>query len=334
MPAYHQHMAQNRDFYEVLGVSRGASADDIRSAYRRLARKFHPDVNKDPEAATRFAEVTEAYDVLSDEKKRKEYDRYGHVAGAGASAGGGGWRGAAGPGGAKTYTWTSAGGPEMDADFADVFAQMFGGAGARSPFGSGGFGGGRSAGSAAAPARGRDVHHAITISFMSAALGGKETLRHEAAGSEETIEVTIPPGVDSGSKLRIKGKGQPGQFGGERGDLILTLQVGAHPYFRRDGLDALIDVPLSIAEATFGTRTSVPLLQGTVELTVPPGTSSGQKLRIRGKGIKDAKGRLGDFYAVAQVVAPSLASLSPESQEKLREIAQELKNPRSGPPWG
>lgn len=323
-------MASQRDFYEVLGVKRDASADEIRSAYRKLARQFHPDVNKDPKAAERFSEVTEAYDVLADAEKRKQYDRFGRSGVGGSARQGAG----AGPGGARTYTWTA--GPQgADGDFGDIFEQFFGGAGTRSPFG-GGFGKQTaSPGASSKPRsqRGSDVQHTLTVTFMTAALGGTETLRAElTGGGSETIEVKIPPGIESGSKLRIKGKGHPSPSG-QPGDLILTVQISPHPYFQRDGLDVIIDVPITIAEATLGTKVSVPLLKGSVDLTIPSGASSGQKLRIRGKGIQGAQGKQGDFYAVIQIVAPPSDSLSDEGRKSLEQLSKELPSPRTGEPW-
>ncbi len=339
---------QPRDYYEVLGLERGANADQIRKAYRKLARQLHPDMNKAPDAAKKFGEVQEAYDVLSDDEKRKSYDRFGH-AGVGAGAAGGtgsgaGWGGGAG-GRAGRTTWTNVGGggvegADFDAgDFASVFEQMFGGAGmGGAGAGMGAGGRARSAGPRPAPAKGRDIEHTITVTFMTAALGGSEQLRFSGGGGpggEATeINVKIPPGMESGGKLRIKGKGYPSPAGGTAGDLILTVEVGQHPYFRREGLDLLIDAPLTIAEAVKGVTISVPLLkEGSVDVKVPAGISSGQKLRVRGKGIADAKGNTGDFYVVAQIVAPAAPTLSPQGRAALDQLASELINPRKSPPW-
>jgi DnaJ-class molecular chaperone len=319
-------MAQDKDYYEVLGVSRDATADQIRRAYRRLARTYHPDVNQSSDAATRFAEMQEAYEVLSDAEKRRAYDRFGRAGvgvghGPGGFGRGGTWRVDAGPGG------------QFDAsDFASVFEELFGGR-AGSPFGVGAGRPGAEAPSRPAPRRGRDLHHPLTVSFMTAALGGSEQVRVTAGGARpQTITVKIPPGVDSGEKLRVKGKGHPGGAGAAAGDIILTLNVGGHPYFRREGLDLLIDVPVTFAEATFGTRVTVPLLKGSIEIKVPPGSSSGQKLRVRDKGLTDAKGRAGDFYAVVQIVAET--DLSPRGRQLLQDLEAELKNPRKSAPWG
>ncbi len=326
-------MAKSNDYYTTLGVERTASEDDIRRAYRKLARQYHPDVNKDPEASKRFSEVTEAYDVLSDAEKRKEYDRFGRTGvGAGHAPGGG-------PGGfGGRTTWTNVGGgpgAASEVDFSEVFEQMFGG-GAGSPFGTArgpaesGFG---SRARQAQPRKGEDIHHTLAVTFITAALGGAEQLRlgqGAGDGKSETIDVKIPAGIESGAKLRIKGRGHSGREGGQRGDLLLTVHVGQHPHFRRQGLDLLIDVPITIAEAALGVTVTVPLLKGTVQIKIAPGTSSGRKLRVPGKGIVNAKGEKGDFYAVVQIHAPE--QLSEQGQRLLEELSKELKNPReSGP---
>ena len=317
-------MAQDRDYYEVLGVGRNATADEIRRAYRRLARQYHPDVSQSSDAADRFAEMQEAYEVLSDAEKRRAYDRFGR-AGVGVGQGPGGF----GRGGA----WQVNVGPgdQFDAsDFSSVFEELFGGR-RGSPFGAGTGRPGAQAPGRAAPQRGRDLRHMLTASFMTAAQGGSEQVHVSAGGSSETLTVKIPPGIDTGEKLRVKGKGHPGSGGGPAGDIILTVQVGRHPYFRREGLDLLIDVPVTIAEATFGTTVTVPLLKGSVEIKVPPGASSGQKLRVKGQGLANAKGRTGDFYAVVQIAAEK--DLSPRGRELLQELETELKNPRKSAPW-
>lgn len=321
-------MAQSNDYYQILGVDRKASEDDIRRAYRKLARKYHPDVNKDPDAAKRFSEVTEAYDVLSDPQKRKDYDRFGRTGvGAGHSPGSGRTR----------STWTNAGpgGFRADvsgADFSDIFEQMFSSGGGASPFGAGtGFGSGAKQ---PPPRKGQDVHHSLSVTFLTAVLGGTEQLRlgsNAAQGKPETIDVKIPAGIESGTKMRLKGRGQRSFDGGPSGDLILTVNVGHHPFFRRDGLDLLVDVPITIAEAALGTTVTVPLLKGSVQIKIAPGTSSGRKLRVKGQGITDAKGATGDFYAVVQIVAPT--SLSDRSTQALKELSKELENPRSSGPF-
>lgn len=314
-----------KDYYELLGVSRNATADEIRRAYRRLARQFHPDVNKSPDAATRFAEINEAYEVLSDAKKRKTYDQFGHtrVGAAGPGGFGGGrvrWSDfAGGPGGFET----GRAGPGIDPDdLGSLFEQMFSGRGGPSPFAGPGH-------AAAPPQRGSDLQHELTISFLTAARGGQEQLHLRQQGSDERISVKIPPGIESGAKLRIKGKGQPGPGG--YGDLILTVKVGKHPYFRREGLDLLVDVPITIAEAVTGAVATVPLLSGSVSIKIPPGASSGRKLRVKGRGIADGKGKQGDFYAVVQIAAPD--RITEKARSLIQQLAGELKNPRDSAPW-
>jgi DnaJ-class molecular chaperone len=315
-------MGRDKDYYQLLGVGRDASAEEIRKAYRRLARQYHPDVNKSSDAATRFAEVQEAYDVLSDAEKRKAYDRFGRAAvGVGQGPGGfGGWGVDFGPGGRGA------------ADFTSFFEDIFGRA-AGSPFEAAATGTRERRGAArrGAAHRGEDVRMALTVSFMTAALGGTEQVRVDTDSRAQTIDVRIPAGIASGAQLRLRGKGGAGIAGGPAGDLILDVTVGAHPYFRREGLDLLVDVPVTLAEAGLGTRVEVPLLRGTVEIRVPPGAGSGRRLRVPGRGISDASGRSGDFHAVVQVVAPG--ELSEAGRRALTELAGELQNPRESAPW-
>ncbi|MHC4427810.1 MAG: DnaJ C-terminal domain-containing protein [Planctomycetota bacterium] len=303
------------DYYSVLGVERNASAEEIRKAYRSLAREYHPDVNKSADAATRFAEVTEAYEVLSDAEKRKAYDRFGH-AGVGV-----------GQGPSHAGGWTAADFGDAG-DFASVFQDLFG----RGPAAPGGFGQRWRAPPPAPPRRGESVRHAITVSFMTGCLGGTEQIRlTTSSGGTQTIDVKIPPGIASGTQLRVRGQGATGEAGGPPGDLLLTVTVGRHPYFRRDGLDVLLDLPVTIAEAVFGTTVTVPLLKDRVELKVPAGTSSGQKLRVKGKGITDPKGRRGDFLAVVQIVCPE--NIDDAGRAALKELADKLPDPRASAPW-
>jgi len=312
------HCTMARDYYEVLGVTRGASDDDIRKAHRRLAKDFHPDRNKSPEAGKRFSEVQEAYDTLSDPQKRKAYDRFGHAGTAGSPFGGG-------PSGA--------GGPWQNVNPEDL-EDMLGGLGGIGDFlrGSGGVGSrGRTGRTGRSAARaGSNVELETTVDFTTAAVGGVRsvTLRNSEDGKPTTFDVRIPPGVATGSLLRIAGRGSHGIGGGPAGDLVLHIQVAPHPHFRRDGLDILIDVPITIAEASLGTKVSVPLLKGTVDVRVPAGTSSGKRVRVPGKGVAPPNKSPGDFYAVIQIVAPP--SLSDQDQSALREIGERLPNPREG----
>ncbi|MFO0828028.1 MAG: DnaJ C-terminal domain-containing protein [Phycisphaerales bacterium] len=322
-----------RDYYEVLGVSRTATADEIRKAHRRLARKYHPDVSKAPDSTKKFAEVQEAYDVLGDADKRKLYDQFGHAGvhgHPGAAPGGAAEAGPFGAGGPFRQgpfrtTWSSgdASGWSDDAEaFDSVFGDLFGSRRGRA--------GGRS--TRPTPQEGDDIEHTVSIPFTVAASGGTESLRMTRAdGTSQQLDVKIPAGINSGAKMRIKGKGQTGRSGGPPGDLILIVHVAEHPWFRRDGLDLYLDVPITIVEAALGAVLEVPLLKGSVKLRVPAGTSSGAKLRAKGKGIADAKGETGDFYAVVRVVAPE--KLSDADRAMLEKLGATLPNPRAETPW-
>jgi curved DNA-binding protein len=303
-------MAQ-RDYYESLGVARTATADEIKRAHRKLALKFHPDRNKNnKEAEEKFKEIQEAYDVLSDSTKRQNYDQFGHAGVGGAASGAGGARNGdpfeafrrAQQGGRKGQSgWRASPGVTVEdfdfgnaggGDFSQIFEQMFG-AGAK---------GGRSRGrSRPEPQRGADLEHPVTLTFEQAARGSDLTLKVDREGKIETIDVKIPPGVKDGSRVRIKGRGQ--QTGGEPGDLFIVTSVLPHRYFRREGLDVLLDVPVSMYEALLGAKIEVPTLDTKVTLTIPPGTSSGAKLRIKGRGIERA-GEKGDQLVIVKVVVP------------------------------
>jgi len=301
-------MAQ-RDYYEILGVSKSASADEIKKAHRKLVRKYHPDVNKnnDPSSTERFKEVQEAYDVLSDETKRANYDQFGHAGvNAGqtggshaqgdpfeafrrAQAGARGGRGGRGPS-VEEFNFGGGGG-----DFSEIFEQMFGGA-------RGGGARGRQGrpGPQSAP-RGNDIQHPVTLEFHQAFHGTTLPLQINRGGRLETIDIKIPPGVKDGSKIRLKGKGE--SAGGEAGDLYIVVTVRPHDYFRRNGLDILLDVPISVYEAVLGTKIEVPTMEGKVTVTIPPGTNSGAKLRIKGRGVKRGE-ETGDQYVVVKIIVP------------------------------
>lgn len=304
------------DYYAVLGIARDADADAVRSAYRSLARQYHPDVNQDDEARQRFQQITAAYEVLSDPKKRQAYDRFGR-AGVGASR-----ARSDGMSGGVRYPWPGgAAGPDDHPDFAEFVEQIF----------RGHPGGPMPRASRPAQRRGQDLKQTLTVSFLTAAQGGVERVGSTSGRDAQRLEVRIPPGVEPGTRLRLKGRGRPGVNGGPPGDLIVTVEVGEHPWFRRDGLDIELDVPVTIAEAALGTTVTVPLLEGNAELKIPAGAASGRKLRLRGRGIRDASGRSGDFLAVIQIVAPK--KLSRRGTELLQELSDELQNPRDGGPW-
>ncbi len=296
-----------RDPYEVLGVSKTASEDEIRAAYRKLARTHHPDVSTEPDADAKFAEVQKAYEILSDAEKRAAYDRFGRAGVPGAPGG---------PGG----NW---GGQQVDpGDFQDIFEQMFGGGGPGA--GPGGFSGSGPRTARRAPRRGADIPRSVTVTFQTAALGGREHLELQD-GSD--VDLRIPAGIDEGAKLRIRGRGGVGTDAGERGDVIVTVHIGRHPWLTRQGLDLSVDVPITITEAAIGTKVRISLLKGSLELRVPPGSSSGTRLRVRGQGITPESGEAGDLYAVITVVAPK--GLSEQDRAALASISGRLPDPRA-----
>jgi len=315
-----------RDYYEVLGVSREASEAEVKRAYRELARKLHPDVNKEPDAAARFAEAQEAYETLSDPEKRKQYDRFGK---AGASVG----AGAAGP----NVRWSSGGDVDFDLDdLGSVFDAFFGGQ--RSGFG--GFrshtGRPRSAGPSAPPRQARqDLQHTLEIDFMTAVRGGKRSFKLRSGSRERTIEVTIPKGIADGARLRVRDAGGTGPHT----SVIITVRVRPHPIFTRGAgegesdLDIWLEVPLTLSEAALGARVTVPTLEGTVDITVPPGVRSGRRLRLKGLGIEDSSGKKGDLYAVVAIVPPAPDVITDEDREALARLGARQPNPRTGRGW-
>lgn len=325
-----------RDLYEVLGLDRGASAEDLKRAYRSLARKHHPDLNPDdkPAAEKRFKELQEAYDVLSDPEKRKLYDLYGKAAFEGA--------GAAGPraGGAE---WSARQGPGFEnVDFSQFFGTAAGGRtapGGAEDFDVGGgifeeilgrVRGGRRAGRGGHRGGG-DVESSLRIPFLTAVTGGEQPIViARPDGATETLTVKIPPGIEDGAKIRLRGKGNPGIGGGPPGSLVITVQVDPHRTFRRDGRDLLVDLPISVSEAILGARVDCPTLSGVKTLTIPPGSSSGQKLRLKGQGVPARGDRpAGDLFAVLKVVVPK--SVDEESRQLIEQFAsRNPSDPRQG----
>lgn len=316
-----------KDPYEILGVARTASADEIKRAYRRLAKQFHPDHNPgDKSAERRFKEVQAAYEVLGDADRRQQYDRFG----AGGprphfeqwSAGGAGGM----PGGASV----NFGG---FGDLADIFEQFFNRGGGAVGGAARARGGRRGGGATTRPrATGENVEHELAISFNEAARGAKRQIELSDGGAvPERIEVRIPAGIEDGQRIRLAGRGQAGPGG--RGDLFIRCRVTPHAYFRREGRDVLLDLPLTVPEAISGARVDIPTLDGVMRLTVPPGASSGTRLRLRGKGAGDPHGgEMGDMYAVIRIVVPR------DATEALRawvtEHAAEFGgNPRAGLGW-
>jgi len=313
------------DHYHTLGVPRTASAEEIRKAYRELARKYHPDLHPDDESAKeKFKKVQAAFDVLNDQSKREMYDRYGSafegVAGGGPA---GGWGGPGGPGGGFP-------GGEIDLE------SLFGGAG--------GFGdifgratGGRTKRGRQRPQQvpGEDVTARIQIPFRLAIDGGKTDVRIDRGGTAETISVTIPQGLPDGARMRLRGQGLPGSGGAAAGDLLLEVRVEPHPVYRRDGDTLELTLPVSLAEAIEGAKVDVPTPWGTIALRIPPRTSGGRKLRAAGMGVRHANGATGDLIAEVQIVLPD--SAEPAALDQLLEAAKAAErsapNPRTQLRW-
>lgn len=314
-------MADKRDYYEVLGVARNADDAAIKKAYRKLAKKYHPDMNKDnPSAEEKFKEVTEAYNILSDKEKRKLYDQFGHAA---FDEGGGN----AGAGGYQEFHYS---GDNLD----DIFDGIFGGfkgKGFGSGFHSKGFrtqdfeddGGFFGRGGRSRSQEGEDVLAKVDVTFEEAALGADKVIHFRSPdGKEESLQVHIPSGIDSGQKIRLKGKGMPGRNGGGAGNMLLEVNVLKKPGFERKGMDIYTTVEIPFATAVLGGEAIVPTLNGRVSCKIKEGTQSGTKIRLRGKGIVSMKNasEKGDEYAVIQIQVPK--HLSPDARQKLTEFVK------------
>lgn len=359
-----------RDYYDVLGVDKSASEAEIKSAFRKLAKKYHPDINKEADAADKFKEVQEAYDVLGDESKRKTYDQFGHAAFDGGAAGGnpsGNYGGFSG--------FDTSGFGFDDIDLGDILNAAFGG----------GFGGRRKTSSK--PQKGEDVLYRMKISFKDAVFGSKkeitldltdecetcngkggfnektcskchgsgkitreqsslfgsfmtQTTCDECSGrgktferkctdckgtgyvtSRKTITVTIPKGVDTGTQIRIKGKGEAGINGGPNGDIFVEFIVEKDALFEREGYDIYLTLPINIADAVLGSEKDVPILDGTIKLTIPAGSQNGDKLRVKGKGVPYLNStKVGDLYIILNVVIPT------KIDKKQKKLFEELRD--------
>ncbi len=321
-------MPDRRDFYEVLGVKRDSSREEIKRAYRVLAKKYHPDRNpNDPKAEQNFKEVQQAYEVLGDPKKRADYDQYGE-AGVG--------RFATDPHGHQVYTWGGGSAVNVE-DLEDLFSAFGGsrGSGRASIFEEfvGGFG--RRRPTRRAPERGSDEERVLPLSLEQVAHGATVTVRLRSSdnGQQETIEVQVPAGVLEGQKIRIPGRGRVGQRGGAAGDFYLVCSLQPHPYFHRDGSDLSIELPLTVAEASLGARVEVPTLDGPVMVTVPVGSASGTRLRLKGRGLpRRGASERGDQFVVVQIVPPR--AMTKEQRSAMEQLKQsDPADPRAGCPW-
>lgn len=296
---------QYKDYYETLGVPKTASQDEIRKSFRKLARQYHPDVAKEKKVSEgKFKEINEAYEVLGDAEKRKQYDELGSSwqpgsAPGSASSGGGGGRRGGDP---------FAGGQFGGTGFSDFFEQFFGGAAgagrARDPFGRGaGFPG-------AQPEGGADVEADLLVTIEEALQGAKKKISFQREGSPkvETFEVRIPAGVRAGQRIRLAGQGDAPPSGGKAGDLYLRVKFAQHPDYRVEGGDLIYEVEVPVARVVLGTECEVPTPEGAVRLKIPPGSRSGRKFRLRGRGLPTGPGARGDLLAELSVILPESIS--------------------------
>jgi curved DNA-binding protein len=311
-------MADDRDFYEILGVSRNASQDEIQQAYRKLARTYHPDVNSDPGAEDRFKDISEAYAVLSDPQTRRRYDAFGadfrqvpedvdpetwrrSRAGAGAGrAGAGGGGSARGPFGSGGSPFGSADG---DIDLDDLLGGLFGGRAGR------GFG----------PIPGADQEAELELTVEEAYHGGQRSVILQGPEGQRSFDVRVPAGVTNGQRIRLAGQGGRGSNGGPPGDLYFAVRIARHPRYRVEGRDLYVDLPLAPWEAALGTSVVVDTPGGETKVKVPAGTPSGRRLRLRGRGLPHHRGKAGDLFAEAKIMVPE--KLSREERQLFEQLA-------------
>jgi curved DNA-binding protein len=312
-----------RDYYDVLGVSRDAGPEDLQQAFRRLARQNHPDVNKDPGAEERFKEINEAYSTLSDPAQRRKYDRFGddfrHVPDdweERVGAGVGGSRG--GPGGRRRATWSTGGTGGDQVDFGDLGGGFGGGSGGIDIEDLlGGMFGGRGRGRAG-PVTGADQEAELPLTVEEAYRGGRRQITLNGPDGPRTYTVTIPPGVTDGRRIRLAGEGGQGMGGGPAGDLYLVVRLLPDPVFRVEGKDLHVDLEVTPWEAALGATVPVPTPGGESKVTVPAGSSTGRRLRLRGEGMPDPRREPGDLYAEIKIMVP------PRLTDKERELFSQL----------
>lgn len=298
-----------QDYYEILGVPRTATPEEIRGAFRKKAREHHPDVAKDKvKGAEKFKEVNEAYEVLSDPAKRAKYDQMGRESPGGGFA----WPGATGAGGRPDMEEFHFGGT----GYSDFFEHLFGGMG-----GNGGF---RGPSGRRMARRGSDIEGDLMVTLEEALRGStREVTLQRGGGKTETYRVKIPPGVREGQRIRLAGKGESGRSGGESGDLYLRVRLARHPDLRVEGSDLYADLEVAPWEAVLGASVPVPTLDGAVTLKVPAGSTAGQKLRLRGQGLPQEDGSRGDLYAVLEIAVPP--EIGSEERKLWEQLARESR---------
>ena len=318
------------DYYKILGVSKSATEEEIQKAYRKLARKYHPDLHADgsereqEKAKQKFQEVQQAYDVLSDKKKRRMFDQMGpgfDQMGGNPFGGGGNPFGGMDIDLSSIFGGAGPGGAAGGAGFEQIFRQM-GGRGGRP----------QQRTQPRAPQKPEPVEQEITVTFGTSVLGGEHRVSFQRSnGKVETINVKVPAGIENGKKIRLRGQGAE-SYSGQRGDMMIVVKVAPHPNYRRKGLNLLITVPITLGEAVLGAKVDVPTPHGTVTLTVPAGTSSGKSLRLKGMGIR-AKDKKGDLIAELQLQMPE--ELTEEDEKLIRqlELAYQDKDPRAEIRW-